>query len=441
MVDEKTLKDLCKVVKYEDESSFVGIKSGDGDTLVYFPLGYRLSETDDEIRRDILQLITILNEFNKREGEIPEKKYDETVEDEFPITAYMEIIHYYLENGYYTEVEPVYKTRQRGKINWSKTIKQQRPFLLLNNDNSTYSPIYTNFTVKQSDLNENKEITRIHQYCVRESFEKIGCLFTSFMPPKAEITFNKDRFLTILHSKLANTNNDNKKRLFNSMIEMIGYMDEDEPNKNIHFGTNYFEHVWEGLIDNAFGTEKKEDYYPYAHWILLNDEIHTPTPPLQPDSIMCAKNKDNIINYFVLDAKYYQYGDSGNDYNLPRNADINKQITYAEYLERIIKEINPNNIYNAFYPNNIYNAFLIPFNKEGDKFPSDEPFFNIGTAVSDWKKNKKNYEYIQGILVDTKFLMDSYRSKSTENIKKLAEAIEDACKENKERYERNKDIL
>ena len=94
MVEEKTLKDLCTVVKSEDKSNFVGIKSGDGDTLVYFPLGYRLSETDDEIRRDILQLITILNEFNKRDGEIPEKKYNEKIEDEFPITAYMEIIHY-----------------------------------------------------------------------------------------------------------------------------------------------------------------------------------------------------------------------------------------------------------------------------------------------------------------------------------------------------------
>ena len=123
-------------------------------------------------------------------------------------------------------------------------------------------------------------------------------------------------------------------------------------------------------------------------------------------------------NYFVLDAKYYQYGDSGLPNDLPQNADINKQITYAEYLE-IGKNMNPDNI---------YNAFLIPFNMDGEKFPSDEPFINIGEAVSQWRTNEKNYERIQGILVDTKFLMNSYRSKSSDNIMKLAKAIEDALK-------------
>ncbi len=66
---------------------------------------------------------------------------------------------------------------------------------------------------------------------------------------------------------------------------------------------------------------------------------------------------------------------------------------------------------------------------DGEKFPSEEPFVYIGEAVSEWKKNEKNYEKIQGILVDTKFLMNSYRSKSTTNIMKLAKAIEDALKE------------
>ena len=86
---------------------------------------------------------------------------------------------------------------------------------------------------------------------------------------------------------------------------------------------------------------------------------------------------------------------------------------------------------------NIYNAFLIPFNMDGEKFHSDEPFVYIGEAVGEWKKNKKNYERIQGILVDTKFLMNSYRSKSTKNIMKLAEVIEEACKTNKQISESN----
>ncbi|MDO5824267.1 LlaJI family restriction endonuclease [Methanobrevibacter sp.] len=425
MTSNNTLRDRINVVKHDSENRFVGLKANGGDALVYFPIGYRLSETDEEIRRDILKLFDILNEFkDKKEGSITEKKYEESHDVEFPINAYLEIIRYYLENGYYTEVEPVYKTREKGKIDWSRTIKQQKPLLSLNRNNCTYSPIYTLFTVKQSTPNENNEITRIHQHCVRISFERVGWIFTSFMPPKAGGPFDDKRFLSILRTKLANTNNDNKKRLFQSMIDIIESIDEDEHGNKFHFGTNSFENVWEGLIDKAFGTEEKIEYYPKACWILSDGERSQPSHPLQPDSIMCANDSEDNYCYFVLDAKYYQYGDSNNKKDLPQNADINKQITYAENIE-INKKINPNNI---------YNAFLIPFNNENEeKFPSDKPFFNIGAAVSEWKKNEKNYEYIQGILVDTKFLMDSYRSKSTENKMKLANTIECACKENRDR--------
>ena len=413
-----TLKDRIDVVTYDTENPFVGIKADGGDALVYFPLGYKLSESEDEIRRDILQLLSILNDFkNTEEGNISEKNYDEIVNSNFPINAYMEIIRYYLENGYYMEVEPVYKSRLRGKINWSRTIKQQKPLLSLNRDNCTYSPIYTTFTVKLSTPDTNKEITRIHQYCVRISFERIGWIFTSFMPPKPEGKFSDERSLALLRTKLANTNNDNKKRLFQSMIEMIESIDEEEPDNRFHFGIEKFAKIWEGLIEDVFGTENKTEYYPRAHWKLLNRiNPYDPNQPLQPDSIMHPKDSEN---YFVLDAKYYQYGDSGLPKDLPQNADINKQITYAEYLE-IGKDINPDNI---------YNAFLIPFNMEGEKFPSDVPYVNIGEAVSEWKTNEKNYEKIQGILVDTKFLMNSYRSKSTKNIMKLARAIENALEE------------
>lgn len=413
-----TLKDRVDVVKHDTEEPFVGIKADDGDAFVYFPLGYRLSETDDEIRKDILQLLSILDDFkNAYQGSITEKNYEETVNADFPINAYMEVMRYYLENGYYNEVESVYKTRERGQINWSKTIKQQIPLLSSNRKSTSYSPVYTKFTVKLSTPDENNEITKIHQHCVRISFERIGWIFTSFIPIKPESRLNKDKSLALLQSKLANTNNDNKKRLFQAMIEMIKSVDEDEPNNRFHFGVKKFAKIWEGLIEDVFGTEDKTEYYPRAHWI-IEGKTHETNQPLQPDSIMHPKDTDN---YFVLDAKYYRFGDSKYPKHLPQNTDINKQITYAEYLE-ISKRINSDNI---------YNAFLIPFNIENKGTSSSNyPFINIGEAISKWRKNNKKYEHIQGILVDTKFLMDSYKSNSASNIMELATVIEDACKNN-----------
>lgn len=412
------LKNRIDVIKHDTEEPFVGIKSDGEDPQVYFPLGYNLSENDDEIRRDILQLFAILNDFkNTDEGSITENKYQETVNTDFPIYAYMEIIRFYLENGYYYEVEPVYKTGERGNINWSKTIKQQQPLLSSNSKSSTYSPVYTKFTVKLPTPDENKEITKIHQHCVRVSFERIGWIFTSFMPIKPEDKLNKERSLALLHYKLVNTNNDNKKRLFKAMIEMIESIDEEESNNQFHFGVKKFAKIWEGLIEEVFGTEDKTEYYPRANWI-LNGKIHETNQPLQPDSIMHPKDSDN---YFVLDAKYYRYGDSKYPEHLPQNTDINKQITYAEFLE-INKRISSDNI---------YNAFLIPFNMENKGISSsNSPFINIGEAVSKWRKNNKRYDYIQGILVDTKFLMNSYKSNSAANIMKLAKAIEDSYENN-----------
>ena len=422
MNTNKTLRERCKVVTHEDKDPFVGIRADTKDAMVYFPLGYELSEKDDDIRRDILQLITILNEFkDRREGHITERHFDETEKNKFPLNAYMDIILYYMENGYYKEVEPIYKTRERGKINWPKTIKQQRPLLSLNSDNATYSPIYTQFTVKLSTPNEDKEITRINQYCVRKSFEMIGWIFTSYLPPKAEVVYNKNRFLAVLHSKLANTNNDNKKRLFQSMIDMLNEMDE-ESNHRVHFGTNSFAYVWEGLIEMSFGNREKEHYYPKGKWKLrYNDD--KPTSKLRPDTIMCYDD-----DFFVIDAKYYRYGVSKDKKDLPSSDSINKQITYGEYVQ-LLEE-----------GKSVYNAFLIPYNKNNNKFDSHQIFLNIGEAIPEWKyknldeneeREEIKYEHIQGFLVDINYLMDNYRNESTTNIQRLAEAILNAYDENK----------
>ena len=415
------LKDKCRICDSDDDDRFVGLRADTEGVEVSFPLGYELSETDDDIRRDILQLFSILNEFKKeKEGYVSRRKYDETYYDLFPLNAYMEVILYYMENGYYKELEPMYKTRAMGKIDWSRTIKQQKPLLSLNSDNITYSPVYTNFTVKLSTLIDDKEITRINQYCVHESFEKIGWIFTSFIPPKSEIPFEKNRFLAVLRTKLSNTNNDVKKRLFRAMIDIIKDKDEKNPNQRIHFGTNSFAYVWEGLIESAFGNVDKEEYYPKGEWKLKFNK-DKPTHELRPDTIMCYEG-----NFFVLDAKYYRYGDSNNPDYLPSSSSINKQITYGEYVK--LKENDKM----------VYNAFLMPFNKNKDIFPSQEDFLNIGEAIPQWKyindedeKDILEYERIQGILVDINWLMDNYRNHSTTNIQKLAESIIKAFNENK----------
>lgn len=415
MIQSDILKKYCKVVTNQKNDRFVGIKGNVNETVVYFPLGYQLSENDSEIRKDIFRLFRIIGEFKEeKEGFIKKRDKNETHEVEFPLNAYMEIIYYFLKNGYYRENDLIYRTNNKGKIHWSKTIKNQKP-LLVKNKNSRYCLIYTNFTVRDLSPNDDKEITKINQYCVYESFKKIGWIFSTYMPLKPSYKLNKNKTLSILQDKLSNTNNDNKKKLFESMIEVINSMDEGSENQ-FHYGTTNFEHILEGMVDEMFGIEYKDDYYPKAEWNLkFSDNIRT--YPLQPDTIMEYEDK-----IFVIDSKYYKYGDTKKSKDLPQVTSINKQITYAEYIKTL--EVSKDK--------KIYNAFLLPYNKESNKFYGNDLFMNVGEATGEWRgENSHQYEHIQCILIDVRYLMENYKNHSKDNIILLAKSIEEAFKENK----------
>ena len=196
-------------------------------------------------------------------------------------------------------------------------------------------------------------------------------------------------------------------------------MDEQSSDRQYFFGTGYFERIWEKMIDRAFGIEDKEKYFPRTRWLLDYGKKKEKTP-LYPDSIMIYNGK-----YYVLDAKLYRYGWTGIADHLPNGTDINKQITYGEYIARTKRVPNER----------LYNAFIMPYNK------ADNPFFvidehdqvvpvmtgdigNIGEAVGDWKQNMQFYERVQGIVIDTRFLMYNYIGMPEQQRAELAHCIE-----------------
>ena len=153
---------------------------------------------------------------------------------------------------------------------------------------------------------------------------------------------------------------------------------------------------------------------PKSKWNLQYGETKS-LHPLQPDTIMIYK--DNI---YVLDAKYYRFGWSGHAGDLPESTSINKQITYGEYIAESHK------FFKNGSPPIVYNAFIMPFDSKGQKFFTDQNIRYAGTARSTWKANEKDYEFIQGMLLDVKHLMQCTVSLDSEEIMKLAEAIDRA---------------
>ena len=67
-----------------------------------------------------------------------------------PFQAYLYLIKDFFEHGYYKERDTYRQIAKRGKIDWSRTIKTQKPLLL---DNEAY---YLDFVVRKNTINEDE---------------------------------------------------------------------------------------------------------------------------------------------------------------------------------------------------------------------------------------------------------------------------------------------
>jgi len=410
------IKEFCKKCRLGDDE-FVGLKFENGNPEVYFPRGFDISDNDEQARVDILNLFGVLRKFsNRREGKNVNNMDGEN-NLSFPVLSYQYVINDFLEHGYYIEKEVHYTEATKGKIDWKRTIQKQRPQI------SNGNVVYLNFIVKTNKINNNNLITKIHEYCVYESFLKLGWLYVTngILPPKPTIQLNKKMFLNVLDEALSNTFNDNKQMLFKSMINIIEQTSENITDKtNISFGVNRFEYVWENMIDYIFGEENKDEYFPHAKWhILANKDYKTESSALEPDTIMCLNQR-----LYVLDAKYYKYGITNNPQHLPGSSSIQKQITYGEYIEEKF----------SYSQNQIYNAFVMPFKK---KKKTDDNYKFVSVGKAEWKKYSEktaNYYYVLGVLLDTRYVIESYAKHSAKDILELSELIQNSLKDYRNRF-------
>lgn len=405
------LKDYCTVCNWSDDG-FIGIQFQDGLPRISFPRGYTISDDDASIRKDILGLITILRRFSsKREGQ--NNADDGENRTAFPILSYLYIIKDFIAHGYYTENEVDYYLNNRGMINWKRTIQQIQPRV------DGRNLVYLNFITRRS-VNRANILTKIHEFCVYDSFSKLGWLYlsTAYLPKKPDLPFNRKMFLSILNDALKNTFNSDKKLLFSSMIEIVNCVEEQAGIENFHFGVSHFEYVWENLIDYVFGEGNKSIYFPHARWHIISGD-RSESSALEPDTIMKHNGK-----IYILDAKYYKFGITGHPVHLPATASIQKQITYGDYIaaNRLAERYD------------IYNAFIMPF----AAFEGEEPLRFVSVGTADWieySPKTENYKYVLGILLDTKHIIQTYSRHNGKEILKMSQMILDSIRTYREKAE------
>ena len=413
-MSDTTLLDRCRVNTNVETDTFVGIKSESGRISVSFPLGFHCSEDEDNLRRDILLLLNVLSKHtDRKDSEINTNEEYSFVD--LPLHAYLHVINDFYSRGYYKEREVQRIVAKNGKVDWHRTVKSQRAYI---QDDEAF---YLDYVVRKQNVNENEIITLIHESCVYESFQKIGWLFTGFMPPKPmlELSKRKRYYASVVRSKLAKTFNDRNKQLFKSMLAIIESLGDDGAANEFRYGTKRFEYVWESMVDKAFGIKGKQDYFPKAHWIINHKTYDNSS--LEPDTIMITGDA-----IYVLDAKYYKFGETGRPSHLPASASINKQITYGEY----IAESGKFDDRNGKSPT-VFNAFIMPYDSFGKAFHTENDLYYAGSAFADWKVSDgvKPYEEVVGVLLDVKSLMKT-RSFSEDKVLRLASLIEERVGKN-----------
>lgn len=401
---------------------FVGLKIRGEEKTVTFPMGYGLGEETIVFeslnrvqRKQILNLVGTINACKKlKEGERISEFNGKRCEKQFPLRAILFIIEDFLNHGtYYTEKEILYARAKSGKIAWNRTIKNIQPTA------SENGIAYLDFIIRKNHIQENQLITELHKYCVYKCFELLGFLYTSFLPEKgqvqeSDVAKNKKPFLAFLQEKIDNTHLEQNLELFSAMYEFFDKFSTDGELATATYGTRSFQTVWKSLVKKAFSTisqsQKEKYFYPASRWT-FSDGTGKRNAPLRPDTIMILDGR-----CFILDAKYYSYdmlrkieGGEENEQesvlihgSIPGSDSIQKQITYAQYIDKDIASRNADNRKRYRYDHkDIFNIFILPADN------GDTPIKYIGSATSDWHDGSKNYHTIHALTIDTKWMMEN----------------------------------
>ena len=450
------------------DKSFVGIKIEDNLPKIYFPMGYRTATPSEDIcKQDFYRLVSVLSDKSLQsyfsEDDLKKSQLD------FPFYAYLSVLQYYLDFGYFVESETIYKKGFSGKINWPRTIKRIKPQVVKDEEGHD-QVVYLNLITRKTSYREDNLITLVHKFCVKESARLIGPLYgvSENEVEESELLFDYDLFAEVIQDKIATTFNDKHLELFHAMLKMVRYLgnrenrSEDEGKSDAFFGVNTFAPVWEAMVDKIFGNLPqgldKSDFNPHLKFVTEDskngdgvkyqdddvDENHRST--LRPDTIMIVQNQHEIASVsprndgsevYILDSKYYKFGLTGFNSHLPGAESVCKQIAYAEYVETHWKKIlgldssNATHSQNDALPKPIYNAFIMPYCADAGKWdeiatasPRNDVYTmkRVGYIYGDWKDCKRPYHKIACILLDMKSVMRNYSANSDAQ-KALADLI------------------
>ena len=422
-------KIILHSVTNEEHNSFVGIRIRSGEIHFHYPESYDLGSvagkntlTLDSIvdkkafRIDVVNILRTISLAKSRSTTNNSSDTGISQSEQFAIMSYIWIIRDYLSNGYYRNSEKIYRTNGKGKINWKKTLETQP---IVSNGNIIYDKIVVEVRNDCDDV-----ITEAHKWCVFDSVRKIGWLFginqkSVFVPRATDSVIKK--YIRAIKTELARTFDDIKKMRLSHMLKVLTGVDDSDRTKEIVYGVDKYHYVYERMVDYLFSNVTDiTKYNPNAQWYLSKNGFKpTYASSLRPDTVRLVPKAgtDEKVAY-IIDAKFYRFGTTGRESDLPSTTSIQKQITYGDHIIA--------NLRAADSIESVRNAFIIPYNKNQNDLGCSENLEYIGYSKANWRSDELSHEKVHAFLIDTKHLISTWsQGNCSEDIEKLVSDIEE----------------
>jgi len=342
----------------KQDDAFVGLKYIGNKVHLYHPECYRMDKNSPALRSDILSLLKTISIAKTASVEHSKAYNTQSKGGEFALFSYLWIINDYLAKGFYVNKEKTYIKNRSGKINWKRTM-QSAPVV------SNGNLIFPEVIAEQKSSIDNL-LVEVHRFCVKKSLDYIGWLFnisSDFIQVPRFSQSLKKVYLNAIHQELNRTFLDDKRLLLTHMKNVINGLDESANNKEFVYGVDSYNYVFERMIDAIFcNVDRISDFYPTAKWALQRENFREfESSKLRPDTIILKEKSDNCYDAFILDAKFYRFGYTGDASDLPETTSIQKQITYGEYLRKNAK----------VKVDQVYSAFVLPYDCQRQVFACD----------------------------------------------------------------------
>lgn len=303
--------------------SFCGLIKTINNCFIFFP---RQSYCDGKSVPDLFSAIRKYSEHSNRML-LSDDEGDHLVgQNELNLVA--EILSDFHTNGIYTRRRRLTRTN-KGKTNWSRTIKKFDPFLGSN------GPVYLDYIGATVSIQADSEPSKIHAYIVSALDKMYGEILFGFesyqddglLDPKS---FKKDFLIAVLRAELQILYSDRDIRLFKHLIKFLETM-YGEAESNLVIGIKGFHTLWEHMLKSIIADTVDINREFSIPTYIDTEGRHLPAPQKGQRTDIIAHNIENDI-YAVIDAKYYDALDLK---SAPGWGDLLKQFFYAKAIKSL----------------------------------------------------------------------------------------------------------